>query len=51
MMCDELTFVKGREGKVWKVASQLDIAGRLLHLAVRHGGVKLMGWGEGEIRL
>lgn len=45
---DKLTFLKGSESEVWKVASQFGVAGRLLQLAVRHGGVKLMVWSRGK---
>lgn len=47
-MYNKLTFLKGSESEVWKVASQFGVAGRLLQLAVRHGGVKLKVWSRGK---
>lgn len=43
------TFVEGCEGEVGQEAPQLAVAGCLLHLAVRHGGVKLIVRVKGKL--
>lgn len=47
---ERLTSVERREVEVWKVATQLRVAGRLFELAVCFAAVKLQGGGQGSVQ-